>query len=418
MRVGILLSHHLPEIGGGYTFEAEVFQSLVKVGAASGHTFILFSRQKEPPSELSSVWHIEFISLYRSFKEKLQSILSRTAEAIINKLQHPTSQFKVQSGNKKLITKLIENSNIEAVWSLGPHCLTMEVPYITTVWDLQHRLQPYFPEVSSKGQWNSREKSYSTLLQRSAFILVGTYAGRTEVERFYQIPPERIKVIPFPTPQFTLNASDCLEQVIFEKYNIPDKYLFYPAQFWAHKNHANLLLAVKWLRDKYNLTFPVVFSGSNKGTQQYIKELTAELELSKQVHFVGFVPQEDLISLYRNAFALTFVTFFGPDNLPPLEAFALGCPVIASKVTGAEEQLGDAALLIDPKDPEHIASAIKLLWDDIPVRQKLIERGFERAKKWTGQDYVKRVFSVLDELESIRRCWSSPVPDMKLGGCQ
>ena len=414
MRVGIFLGNQPPEIGGGYTFEAEVFQSLVKFGATSDHTFILCSWQKEPPPQLSSVRHIEFVSLHRNFRERLQSKLSRTAKAIINKLQHPRSQFKVQSANEKFIKQLIESTNIEAIWSLGPYSLTMELPYITTVWDLQHRLQPYFPEVSSEGEWNARESHNTTLLQRSAFILVGTNVGRAEVEGFYQIPPERIKVLPFPTPQFALNASDTSKEVFLEKYNIPDKYLFYPAQFWAHKNHANLLLAVKFLQDKYNLAFPVVFSGSDKGNQQHIRQLADELQLSKQVHFLGFVPQEDLISLYRNAFALTFVTFFGPDNLPPLEAFALGCPVIASKVRGAEEQLEDAALLVDPKDPEHIASAIKLLWDDIPLRQKLIERGFERAMKWTGQDYVKGVFSILNELESIRRCWARPVPNQKL----
>ena len=415
MRVGIFLGNHPPEIGGGFTFEAEVFQSLVKFGAGSGHTFILFGRQKELPSEISSVRHMEFISLRRSSKERLKSKLSLTMEAMINKLQHPRSKFKVESGSEKFIMQLIESKNIHAIWSLGPYCLTMEVPYITTVWDLQHRLQPHFPEVSSKGEWISREKSYTTLLQRAAFILVGTYAGRAEVERFYQIPHERIKVLPFPTLQFTLSGCDCSKQAIFEKYNIPDKYLFYPAQFWAHKNHANLLLAVKFLRDKYNLVFPVVFSGSDRGNQHYIRQLADELDLSEQVYFLGFVPQEDLICLYRQAFALTFVTFFGPDNLPPLEAFALGCPVIASNVTGVEEQLGDAAILVDPKDPEHIASAIKLLWDNIPQRQKLIELGFERAMKWTGQDYVKGVFSILDELESIRRCWSSPVAKKSLG---
>ncbi len=409
MKVGIFLGNHPPEIGGGFTFEAEVFQSLLKFGSESGHTFVLISREKEIPPEISSVQHIEFISLYRDFIERIKSKFRRTSKAMINRLQRPGSKLRLRSGYEEFLMQMLENKNIQAIWSLGPYYLTMEVPYITTVWDLQHRLQPHFPEVSSEGEWNGRENFYSTLLQRSAFILVGTSAGKTEVERFYQIPPERIKILPFPTLDFTLNASEGSNKVIFEKYNIPDKYLFYPAQFWAHKNHANLLLAVKFLRDKYNLVFPVVFSGSDRGNQQYIKQLADELDLSEQVYFLGFVPQEDLVSLYRHAFALTFVTFFGPDNLPPLEAFALGCPVIASKVTGAEEQLGDAALLVDPKDPEHIASAIKLLWDDRHQRQKLIERGLERAMKWTGEDYVKGVFSILDELESICRCWSSPL---------
>jgi glycosyltransferase involved in cell wall biosynthesis len=91
--------------------------------------------------------------------------------------------------------------------------------------------------------------------------------------------------------------------------------------------------------------FPVVFCGSDKGNESYIKQMAAELDLADQVKFLGFVPQEDLCSLYRNAFALTYVTFNGPNGLPPLEAFALGCPVVASKILG--EQLGDGALLVD-----------------------------------------------------------------------
>jgi glycosyltransferase involved in cell wall biosynthesis len=109
--------------------------------------------------------------------------------------------------------------------------------------------------------------------------------------------------------------------------------------------------------------------------------------------------------LYRNALALTYVTFFGPENLPPLEAFALGCPVIASNVSGAQEQLGDAAMLVDPKDEEQIANAIKLVHDDLHVRRTLVERGIHRASKWTGEDFVRSVFSILDEFEPIRRCW-------------
>jgi glycosyltransferase involved in cell wall biosynthesis len=283
----------------------------------------------------------------------------------------------------------------------------MELPFITTVWDLQHRLQPYFPEVGTQEQWNKREEFYTTLLKRASFIIAGTEAGKSEIERFYQVPAERIKLLPLPTPQFALNAPRYQEENFLEKYNIPENYLFYPAQFWSHKNHVNLLLAVKSLRDKYDLVFPVVFVGSDKGNQPYIKQLVAELDLTEHVTFLGFVPQEDLISLYRNAFALTFVSFFGPDNLPPLEAFALGCPVVYSEVSGAKEQIGDAALLVNPKKPEEIALAIKSLWDDKALRQIFVERGLARASEWTGEDYVKGVFSILDEFEAIRRCWTS-----------
>jgi glycosyltransferase involved in cell wall biosynthesis len=133
--------------------------------------------------------------------------------------------------------------------------------------------------------------------------------------------------------------------------------------------------------------------------------LISKLELSSQVHILGFVPQEDMASLYQNAMALAFMTFFGPDNIPPLEAFALGCPVIASGVPGAEEQLGDAAVLVDPKNPEQIADAIFNVSNSPDLRKTLVERGLKRAQTWTGQDFVRGIFSMLDEFEAIRRCW-------------
>ena len=133
--------------------------------------------------------------------------------------------------------------------------------------------------------------------------------------------------------------------------------------------------------------------------------MVKEINLSKQVYFLGFVPLSDMSSLYRNAFALSFMSFFGPDNLPPLEAMALGCPVIAANVSGAKEQLGEAALLVDPKKPEEIAFAIKSLYDDSILRQNLIEHGLIRANSWTAEDYIKEIFSVLDDFEAIRRCW-------------
>jgi glycosyltransferase involved in cell wall biosynthesis len=406
VKVGIFIGD-FPESGGGYTFESELFHSLVNYGANSRHTFVLFSWKQNPPPEILSLQHIQFVSLYPTFKERLRYRLYQTGINFLGKLRNPIFNFTREDWYKELILKSLVRSEIDITWSFAPGCLTREIPYITTIWDLQHRLQPYFPEVSTQGQWDKREDLYDVSLKRASFVITGTAVGKAEIERFYQVPTERIKILPFPTPQFALNPPLNSYKQILGKYNIPEKYLFYPAQFWSHKNHVNLLLAVKLLRDKYDLIFPVVLVGSDKGNQSYIKQTLTELGLSQQVYFLKFVPQEDLISLYCNAFALTFVTFFGPDNLPPLEAFALGCPVIASDVLGAKEQLGDAALLVDPKEPEQIALAIKSLWDNRALRQTLVERGLVRASQWTGQDYIKGVFAILDEFEVIRRCWSN-----------
>lgn len=406
MNVGIFCKEGLATHGGGYTFKSEILQAALSLLSESPHNFTLISHPLKRPQSLSSFSNVRYLSVEASPRERLRYKLSFLTTMIRETLKHPTKSFlETNHWKSQFVEDLLFANYIDIVWNVGFDCLSMEVPYITTVWDLQHRLQPYFPEVSDHGQWDVREQEHATTLRRATVVLTGTDVGKAEIEQFYQVPSERIRVLPFPVPQFVLEGCPESDQQILDTYCLQNNYLFYPAQFWAHKNHVNLLLAVQWLRDQHNLVFPIVFSGADQGNLSYVRELVEEFGLSDQVKFLGFVPQKDLIILYRNALALTFVTFFGPDNLPPLEAFALGCPVIASNVAGAQEQLGDAALLVDPKDPKQIAAAIKLLWEDSELRQTLIDRGKVRSSQQTRENYVRSVFAILDEFAAVRRCW-------------
>lgn len=404
MRVALYISNQVPEVGGGYTFESQLLEMILKLSTESHHQFVIYtSEQKVIDQILAS--GLECVSLYRPFKERVKSKITRTSEAIYRKVKHPRSnKFEIEDCLQKHILTSLKINRIDIVLSLFPGTLTVNYPYIMPVWDLQHRLQTYFPEVSINGEWENREKSYLNTIRRATYIVTGTNIGKTEIEKFYQVPSERIKVIPFFSPQLIVNTDSQAHDVL-RKYNIPHQYLFYPAQFWSHKNHVNLLLAIKILKEKDNLEFPLVLVGSDQGNVSYVKGKVKELNLSKQVYFLGFVPQKDMASLYINAFALTFVSFFGPDNLPPLEAMALNCPVIASKVSGSEEQLGNSALLVNPKEPQEIANAIKSLWHDSTLRQNLIRKGKDRAFQWTARDYVQSLFCLLDQFEPIRRCW-------------
>jgi glycosyltransferase involved in cell wall biosynthesis len=358
--------------------------------------------------EVDQVADIEFVSLVHEWK-KLNVIIPAFIKVLSHQLKISTLYF-----NQSFLTRfkyevnrrILEAYKIDIIWSLFPGSITLDVPYIITLWDLAHRYQPFFPEVSSENTWDSREYIYSTQLRRATYVVTGTEIGKTEIEKNYQISYDRVRVLPFPTPQFALDNTPDNSHEKLEKYGLDlNSYLFYPAQFWPHKNHANLLYAVKLLNDYYGLKFPVVFVGSDKKNMDYIKKLVEDLDLQSQVRFLGFVTQEDLIALYQGAFALTFMSFFGPDNLPPLEAFALGCPVIASNVSGAQEQLGDAALLVNPSDEKQIALAIRSLYEDPSLAKKLVQRGYERASQWTSKDYVRGIFKILEEFKPIRRCW-------------
>lgn len=376
MRIGLYLWEYKPTMGGGFTFQESLLDAL---------------RDIESPHEI-------FCFYYGEEKSSPEGPLRwvRLAQS----LGTPPG---------RLLNDAVIKHHIDLVWFVTvPIYETVDAPYLFTVWDLEHRVQPYFPEVSVSGwNWDKREQFYQYVLPRAAYVITGTQAGKQEVVNFYGIPAERVRVLPFAAP-------GSISRVGTE--NAPGSplpkspYLFYPAQFWPHKNHVALLLALKILVERERLDFSIVFTGSDKGNRPYVQRVVTDLGLNDRVHFRGFVSREELMHLYQNAFALVFPSFFGPDNIPPLEAFALGCPVIAARVSGAEEQMGDAALLFDPRDEARLAATIKNLHATPGLRETLIQRGQERARRWTATDYVRRIFDIAEEFKAIRRCWSNQEP--------
>src|SRR5204862_5080014 len=113
-------------------------------------------------------------------------------------------------------------------------------PYFVFVWDLEHRVQPYFPEVSASGAWDFRENHFQATLRRASIIATGTEVGRQQIEQFYQVPSNRIVKIPHGTPSDALAYKRSGTTAVLERYGLDQSYLLYPAQFWPHKNHFGL----------------------------------------------------------------------------------------------------------------------------------------------------------------------------------
>ena len=387
MKVGIYFQAMPPGAGGGYTLQMELVRAIAELAARSRHKFVILTYT--PDSIRPSIG-----------SDCIQVIQLRTSTS------SPPAYWIEPDNRRSVLEETARANGVQMLWFPGVVGQIADLPYVATVCDLQHRLQPFFPEVQADGEWDRREAFFSRYVRRASLVIVGTQVGRTELEYFFQVPTERIRILPHPTPRFALDAGSGNELDVLKKYNLDPDYIFYPAQSWSHKNHANLLLALQLLQEKYSRRLPAVFVGSDRGNEGYVRQLIEELGLNSQIRMLGFVPVDDLIALYRNAFALTYVSFFGPENLPPLEAFALGCPVIASDVSGAREQLGDAALFIDPRSPDQIARAIMTLLNDDGLRRELIERGSRRARSWTPEEYVQGIFALFDEFETVRRCWA------------
>jgi glycosyltransferase involved in cell wall biosynthesis len=302
----------------------------------------------------------------------------------------------------------LTEQRIDVIWFATNYVERCDLPYVMTVFDIEHVRQPWFPEVSAGGEWERRHHHYSRFIPKATRVIVPNEAGRNQVVQHFRIDPERVLCLGHPTPSFALEAArrEPLPRERVDKLNVSLPYLLYPAQFWPHKNHVTAVRVLAALNRMYDPP-DLICVGIDKGTKDHVMREANALGVGHRVHTPGRVDQSRLISLYQHADALLYPSLFGPDNLPPLEAMALGCPVVAARVSGAEEQLGKAAVLVDAFDVEAYAEAVRRLRDEPYWRDAVVEMGRERARSWATSQYVLEVLGLIQSrIAPARALWA------------
>jgi len=276
--------------------------------------------------------------------------------------------------------------------------------FVTTLFDLCHRDTPEFPEVRALGEFQAREHHFGTQLAGAVLVLADSAALAASATRRYGLDAERLLAMPFAPAAF-LEGPDAADKVaVLERHGLEEGYFYYPAHFWAHKNHVRILEALVLLRDR-GLQLRVVFSGSDRGNLGHVCAFAKRNGLGAQVRFLGFIPSGDLRGLYEGCAAVVMPTYFGPTNLPPLEAWLVGKPLVYSSLCA--EQAGNGALCVDPDDAEALASAMRQVLDPATAAA-LVERGRVRLQQVAGEraaaeaDLLRR----LGQFEARRRCWA------------
>jgi len=263
------------------------------------------------------------------------------------------------------------------------HLLLYQLPFIITIFDGCHRDAPEFPEVRTFGEFERREILFRLASTKAVAVIVNASELIDDLCRRYAMERERAICIPFsPSTYVSRSAPDAAaDAAVLAKYRLDPGYLFYPAQFWPHKNHVTLLAALALLRER-GITERLVLCGSNRSGRDKIDLAIRNLGLSDQISIIGFVDSAELGALYRGASALVMPTYFGPTNLPPLEAWAVGTPVIYPEAFKA--QAGDAAILFDYDDPRSLADAIVSLRAE-GTRERLSAAGHLRLAQFAEE---------------------------------
>jgi glycosyltransferase involved in cell wall biosynthesis len=271
---------------------------------------------------------------------------------------------------------------------------------VLLVHDLQHE---YFPQFFSEAAREERSRVYRESIEHSTFLLTTSEYTRQTVVDKYAFPADRIRTVyqacdPIFHPE---NRRRSMRARVLRKYGLPDLgYLIFPANTWPHKNHPAAIGALARLRDEYGLTPLLACTGAPKNGHDSLDQLIRENRLEKQVKFLGYCPAEDLPGLYESAAAMVYPSLYEGFGIPLLEAMWCSCPIVCSNTTSLPEIAGDAALLVDPANPDAIAEALKNILTDNDLRRRLVAAGLERAKDFTWTRFATQTIEVL------RNVWS------------
>lgn len=234
-----------------------------------------------------------------------------------------------------------------------------ELNCIATIHDLMHRYEGRFPEVGSRVQFRAREYHYKNICKYAGKILVDSHLGKKQAAESYgEIYREKIFPLHYTIPKIIQRVVPDLN--VLESRQIPqDNFIFYPAQFWKHKNHLGLLKAFKEVLREYP-SLRLVLVGAQKNGSSEVQDFIEVNKLTDCVHILGHVSDAEIAGLYKLTKCLVMPTFFGPTNIPPLEAKFFGAKVIYSKIYAYNEFLtaDESTLFVNPASIQEIRDAI------------------------------------------------------------
>lgn len=274
---------------------------------------------------------------------------------------------------------------------------------VVTIHDLSLFL---FPRVSGNSLGDRMIYRLKMFLSSKAeCIITDSSNSKEDIVKLLHIPEERIRVIPLaPSEESLLMKNEEKIKEVRRKYNIRGRFIFSLGGINNKlKNHSRLLKAFSNLIEETKMEYQLVMAGRKKGRYydkpfSLLKKEMNELGLEGKVILTGFVPRVDLLSLYNAAELFVFPSLYEGFGIPPLEAMACGTPVVSSNTSSLPEVVGDAALLFNPYKIEEITQAMQKVLTDNDLRQNLIAKGFEQAKKFSWEKTARETLKVYEEI--------------------
>ena len=262
------------------------------------------------------------------------------------------------------------------------------------------------PELFPRMQRAKARIAARSLFKKADLIITTSKNSKKDLIDLFKLDSKKISVIYNGIdPRFFEKAPQEEIRKVKSKYKIRGKYLLFLSTIKPLNNLTRLITAFSQIKDELNKSsknpkekYSLVLAGKDGWLAGEIHQIAKNLGVKKDVIFTGYVPPEDLNSLFGGAELFVFPPIYEEFGAPILEAMADGTPVIASNVSSIPEITNGAAKLIDPYDVEGMGKAILNLISNKSKQEKLIKKGLEQAKKFTWQKCAEQTLGVYEKI--------------------
>jgi glycosyltransferase involved in cell wall biosynthesis len=393
MKIAFYIHQTTISAGGIYTYTIGILRLLFNSPEIDKIVVITTDEISKTLDEFRSNKKIEIKNIDRKqFAVKLRMLLWYMLYAGLHILQEATRSPKIFEPIKKIVAKINPYYSVLAENKIDLFHVPLQyapiykidAPVLVTMHDLQ---EYHFPTYFSVKERLHRKINNKISAQDSEHIICSFEHVKNDIVKYLKVNPEKVSVCPPPfADNWFLNKNETPWEILQTKYNIKRNYLLYPAATWKHKNHLLLIDAVKKIRNE-GLDIELICTGNKTQFYETIQQKIESLELSQGINFLGIVPEEDLIGLYKNSSLVVIPTLYEAGSGPLYEAMRYNVPVICSNVTSLPDTVVNNNFLFDPNNIVELSEKIKRGLRDEKYRRENIENSKQRMEYFRKINY-------------------------------
>jgi glycosyltransferase involved in cell wall biosynthesis len=397
MRIGVNCLGADPSYKGGTnSFTLGLLDGFSRVGAAHEFKIFVTPRNRTMFEAYAAVPNFDVVEIDEADHRWLSAIHERLPSGLKRLLlRHTRDAFDSPRAGA-----LARDADVLYVPNVPPPRF-FPFPDAPTVYSIHDIQQVHYPEFFTREELARREAAFAKCVEHAAVVQASShYMAQDFQEHFPGLNQSNVEVIPEGVDiEFFSSRRNCEDVVA--RYDLPDSFLFTPAQLWHHKNHLTILKALKRLKER-ELVIPLVLTGAEYSSAEQVVDFIAANGLGAQVFYLGVVPFEDIVTLHQCARYLVTASLYESSSIPILEAAAAGTPIIASSIPPHEEMAEHLQMrLFAPTDEAELAGVLSTAWADTEegVAQAAANRVAVQRYSW---DNAARMYLELFERLQLR----------------